>query len=358
MPTAPRPASSGPTASCPLTLSADAFAAMLNLELADHPVYDGLELQWFDDPDHGTGMLAFLSRRGDGVVDYYVDPALRLDRAGYHIGGGTGAWTETTFEVARLRVVPDGVDAEVRFTDVDGRRVHVRVDDRDGEPRRRGALLAPVSSAIEEPTSLMVVWMPSFDLVRATRRPPLVRIDGEDAATGRLPGQRLHRRHLVKYAAPVVSVLVGRDADVGVGPAGVAPGPDGVAVVEAGGCVARVELTPPWPDVVALAPGDAREGAWRLLVDDGVVTGGRWFVRRADGRAELGVDVTERWRPRGLTGLTRLVTTILPVFRTWPTTYRWRGEAVLDGAPRVEGRWERLASRGGEVYRRMTRSQA
>ena len=27
---------------------------MLNFELADHPVYDGGELQWFDDEDHGT----------------------------------------------------------------------------------------------------------------------------------------------------------------------------------------------------------------------------------------------------------------------------------------------------------------
>ena len=49
----------------PLSLTVDPLAAMLNCELADHPVYDGLELQWFDDDVHGTGMLAFLSRRED-----------------------------------------------------------------------------------------------------------------------------------------------------------------------------------------------------------------------------------------------------------------------------------------------------
>lgn len=34
---------------CLLTLTIDSFAAMLNCEFSDHPDYDALELQWFDD---------------------------------------------------------------------------------------------------------------------------------------------------------------------------------------------------------------------------------------------------------------------------------------------------------------------
>jgi hypothetical protein len=30
---------------------------MLNFEIADHAIYDGLELQWFDDVAHGTGPM-------------------------------------------------------------------------------------------------------------------------------------------------------------------------------------------------------------------------------------------------------------------------------------------------------------
>lgn len=351
----------------PLTLAVDTLAAMLNCELASHPVYDGVELQWFDDPRHGTGMLAFLSRRDGRVVDYYVDPGLRIDRDGYHIGGGTGTWTETTFAVARLHVAEDGVDAEVRFTDVDGRCIHVRVDDRDGVRRRRAGLLAPVGSAVEDPTSLMLVWMPGFDLVRATRRPPLVRIDGEDAAIGRLPGGRLHKRHLVKYAAPVVTVFVAGEAAGRLGDlpdartAGV-PG-DGpttvVARAELPGAApveARLELTPAWPDLAALPEGRERRGRWRVGVDDAWLTGGDWFARRADGTVGLGLDVTQRWRPRRLPLLMRVVTTVVPVFRRWPTTYRWRGTVVLGADPVFAGGWERLASSGADAYRRATGS--
>lgn len=53
---------------CPLSLQVDELACMLNLELADHPVDDGVAPQWFDDEAHGTGMLAFLSRRADRKV--------------------------------------------------------------------------------------------------------------------------------------------------------------------------------------------------------------------------------------------------------------------------------------------------
>lgn len=54
---------------CPFSLRVDELACMLNVEFVDHPVYDGGELQWFDDAVHGTGMLVFLSRREDRRID-------------------------------------------------------------------------------------------------------------------------------------------------------------------------------------------------------------------------------------------------------------------------------------------------
>lgn len=123
---------------------------MLNFEVAEDPVYDSLELQWYDDATHGTGMLALLNRRDTRLVDYYPQRGLRLDPADYQIGAGTGVWTETDFTDASLEICDDGVHAAALFTDADARRVEVRVDDRDGRPRRRGGLLAPVSAAIEK----------------------------------------------------------------------------------------------------------------------------------------------------------------------------------------------------------------
>ncbi len=338
---------------CLLTLTIDSFAAMLNCEFSDHPDYDALELQWFDDERHGRGMLAFLSRRSDGRVDYYLQPGLRLDRDAYAIGGGVGAWVETEFETARLIVADDGVFAEAHFVDVDGRAIEVRIDDRDGQQRERAGLLAPISAGIQHPNSLMLVWLPSFDLLRATSNKPVIRIGGADARVGRLPGERLHRRILVKYAAPIVVATVAEAYD---GPiAGLetshqlvsgAAGSVGAVVAAADGHIARLCFVPEIPDPEAMSVDSSATGRWQIAIDGTGITGGSWAIHRTHDRLELGVDVTERWRPGPLPLLMRLVTTMVPVFRRWPTSYRWRATAQLGADPTLTSRWERTGSGG------------
>jgi hypothetical protein len=361
MAAAQSPAASSTGALSPFSLRVDEIAAMLNFELADHPVYDGGELQWFDDETHGTGMLAFLSRRTSRRVDYYVQRGLRVDRGGYEVGGGTGAWTEIDFDVARLVVAEDGVDAEVGFTDVDGRLVEVRVDDRDGRPRRPGGLLAPVSAGIDRPVNLLLVWLPRFDLVRATGAPPAIRIDGATASTGRLPGMRLHRRRLVKYAAPVVTVEVNRSRDEDAVPVAAseptmvdAQGDMLGMFAESAGHRAELRFAPAFPDLRALPDGTARSGRWQVAVDGTRLTGGAWSVARSGRQIEVQQDVDERWKPGRLPWLMRLVTTIVPVFRRWPTTYRWEAQVRLGGPPTMTARWERTGNDRGRSYRRAT----
>ncbi|KGM03718.1 hypothetical protein Q760_14810 [Cellulomonas cellasea DSM 20118] len=321
-----------------------------------------MELQWFDDEAHGTGMLAFLSRREDRTVDYYLQPGLRLDPRGYEIGGGTRSWSVTKFAAARLAVAEDGVDAEVRFTDVDGRLIELRVDDRDGALRHRARLLAPVSAGIVRPTSLLLVWMNAFDLVRATATPPCVRIDGRTAEIGRLPGARLHRRHLIKYAASVVVVELNPDGDeqsavdgsIGVS-TGVSIGTGGAVTAVRGDHRAEVTLVP-CVDLRTMADGACAEGRWRVTVDGARITGGRWAAARTRDEVCVELDDLERWQPGRLPWLLRLVTAVVPVFRRWPTTYTWRGTALLGAAPSVSGCWRRTGGHDGDSYRRATGS--
>jgi hypothetical protein len=167
-------------------------------------------------------------------------------------------------------------------------------------------------------------------------------------------GEWLHRRRLIKYSAPLVSIEVlpdpRSDAPADVQPPG--PAEDGVAKAGVDGGTVRLAFHPPLPDLTALPNGARRDGSWSVSTDAGRLTGGRWFVERDGDQMQAGLDVRERWRPRRLPFLLRVVTTVVPVFRQWPTTYRWR--AVLGPSGETTGGWTRIGSAGGDDYRRAT----
>lgn len=347
---------------CPFDVSVDVLTGFCNAELSDDPHYDGIEVQWFDDQVHGRGLLVFLQRRESGLVDYYHAAGLDLDRSTYVLGAGTGAWTETTFDPGLLDIGPEGIVCRVAFTDVDGRRIEVAIDDRRPEPRTTGQLLAPVGSAIEQPASLLLVHLDGFDLVRAGDPPPRIVIDGRPAATGQLPGQRLHGRELVKYAAPLAAITVNRTQD---GPLARVTDGDGarldrggIASLTAGDPEHPVSLRfrPAFPDLTAVPDQHRRTGRWRVYRGDAPpLCGGTWRLARDGDRVHLVLEVVEGWRPGPLPPLMRVVTTVVPVFRHWPTTYRWSATVTLGDAPRVRSGWERTAGSDGSYLRATAR---
>jgi hypothetical protein len=356
---------------CPVELQVWVVDRMLNFEIADDPHYEGLELQVYDDPSHGRGMVVLLRRRGDGRLDIYRQPGLRVDPSIAAVGGELGEWREAVIDPARLEIGPFGVDVAVAMVDVDGRVIKVRIDDRDGRRRRPGTLLAPVGAVVEQPASLSLFLMGGCDLVRRGGRAFDVRIGGRRVATGRLPGGWLHRRRLVKYTADPTVVVCNPAADgpvavvdpaapgrVELGPAGT-----GIAALRAAGGwppthTARLGFDPALPDVARLVPGETAAGSWRLGVDhDPAVVAGTWTAGRRRDRVELRLEVTRGWRPRGLPLLMAAVTRVAPVFRSWPTTYRWSATVDLGGVggqPRVRSGWERSGGDHGQSYRRLT----
>ncbi len=334
----------------PFTLTMDPIAAFLNCELADHSIYDGIELQWFDDQVHGTGMLAFLSRRADRTVDYYAQPGLRLDPSRYTIGGGTRSWTTTTFDRNVLEIADDGVHADVQFTTAGDEVVEIHVDDRNGRRRRRTNLLAPVGSAITDPDALLLVWLRQFDLIRITTTPPTLRIGGQPVTTGRLPGTTVHRRHLIKYAGPLYSTQFNHqhhgplDTDTDVAQLHVATG----------STHATVTFEPPVPAPRHLPHGHQASGRWHLTIDDHRLTAGPWRTHRTNNHVRLQLDVDQPWRPGPQPAFMWLVTHIMPIFRRWPTTYRWRAAVHLGDDPALTSMWERTSSDLADRYRRTT----
>jgi hypothetical protein len=84
------------------------------------------------------------------------------------------------------------------------------------------------------------------------------------------------------------------------------------------------------------------------------LAGGRWFTDQRADQVHAGLDVTEPWRPRKLPLLMRVVTTVVPVFRRWPTTYQWRASIGPEGE--ITAGWRRTSAAGADDYRRATGS--
>ena len=351
---------------CPFDLQMWAVDRMLNFEITDDPHYQGLELQVFDDRAHGRGMAVLLRRRDDGRLDIYRQPDLTLEPEMAQVGGDLGEWQETPVDPARFQISPDGIDLDVRFTDVAGRPVQVRINDRNGRPRQRGTLLAPVGSVLEDPASLSLFLMGGCDLVRRSGRGFDIRIDGRPVTTGRLPLGWLHRRRLIKYTADPTVVVCNQAHDGPVatvdprapGDVELDPRTGGITALRAlnGGHRARLELAPAL-HVTHLRPRQTIEGTWQLGIDsDPAVVGGFWTAERRQDVVELVLDIDRGWRPAGPRPLMAAVTRFAPVFRTWPTTYRWTGTVTLGNQPTLTARWERKGGQRDESYRRLTNS--
>jgi hypothetical protein len=75
-------------------------------------------------------------------------------------------------------------------------------------------------------------------------------------------------------------------------------------------------------------------GTWQLGIEsDPVVVGGFWTAERRQAVVELVLDILRGWRPTGLPPVMAVVTRLAPVFRSWPTTYRWRERSPWGTSP-------------------------
>jgi hypothetical protein len=336
-----------PLQSTPLALEAESVGGMLNFEIHDHPMYSGLEIQVFDDEEHGTGKLIFLSRTDDGTTDVYLEPGLRLDPAGYAIGGGLGLWKETIFDPDRVVLAPNCLDVDIGLVDRADRSIRIRaVDEKSSRERRTAPFLAPMGAAIQSPNRLPLVWMGRFDLLRRRSRFE-VTIDDDPIEIGRLPGAALHRRRLVKYASDLFVVSVnpsyeGQLEEVIIDDvANDSEGHRAYLQVDRG-----IALD-------GLPSGEETSGTWRLWIDGTDLVRGRWSAYRVDFVVTLGMEVDRGWHPKGLPPFMNLVTTVVPVFRRWPTTYRWWAEIDLDRRW-MTSRWERTPDGDDRAYRDVT----
>lgn len=343
----------------PIRVGLDPMEKLLVADFRGDPEFVGIEPQTFDDAVNGKGMRV-LRYRKDGRVDVYWQPGVRVDRSTFVVGAGIGDFTEVTIEPARFEITERGVDLHVAFADVQGRKIELRI--REDTPGKRGfPMLAPVGADIKQPLQLFLVYMPKIDLVRRAGTLVEGRIGDRALRPASLPILLRGRRVLfIRYVArPVIGTLnppmsrpVIVELDV--------PGSieiDGMRIVaDEEGSVTRIstaqepyqveiDFLPGFPNLPGLPSGRSAAGRWSMRIAGIPITGGSYRASREMDRVAVELDVTEYWKPSGLPLSMKLLTRAVTMFRTWPSTYRWRGTVELGAAPAMSGAWERKGRR-------------
>jgi hypothetical protein len=360
----------------PFHLETDPMEGLLliNFDMDPDTVYVGFEPQFFDDEVHGRGLLV-IGWRVDERVDIYHDPGLRLDPGTYGITGkGLHAMVERSFSKATLELGSSGIRADIAFDDLQGRPVHLMVRETDLRRRSHFGLLAPMGVAASDPPSLPLVYVDGFYFVRRAGSEYRIEIDGRLHRNDPIPlildGTRVY---FLRYSTDPFIVTWNPDTSArvrtlapeqGDGTDTVIAHSEGVRYeLEANGAFREIrrmsrreadrevviEFSPAVPQLLALADGTDVNGAFRITAQPSLgVVRGIWRIERRGGELQLEIVPDGGWTPGPAPRMARLLFRAVSMFRTWPTTYRWRGtielpppESPHEGALRFRSGWDR-----------------
>lgn len=323
----------------PMSLRLTRPRRLMLISLAHDPVYGDIEVQWVDEPElGGQGIVLLAVRRADGTADVLVDERLRLPRADYDVAAGLASFHPARMQPARFVVDERGVDADVATLLPDGRSFHLTVRERLTGARTSVDMLAPAGHSMTQPRFFPFFWMGEIGFVRWRGAQVTVRVDGRSSRVVRVgvPWR------LARYATAPMTALW-NEAYVGPVPRGDLAD---LAMLEVrrDGHALTIVHDPPFPDVSAMPPGMRTHGRVTASVDGRAQLGGRYWARRDADVVRAGVDIDQQWDPGPQPAMVAAVFRMLTVFRTWPTTYRWRATIDLGAdEPTLSGGWMRTA---------------
>jgi len=343
----------------PIRIGIDPMERLLVASFKGDPEFEMIEPQIFDDPVNGKGMR-ILRYRTDQKVDVYWQPGVKTDRSTISIGGGIGDFQEINIDPARFEITDHGVDLHLAFTDAKKRKVEFKILE-NTTVNNRFPLLAPVGKDIDNPLRLFLVYMHEFDFVRKKGTEILARIGDRELLPASFPILRNYQKvMLMRYSAESVIGAFNPQSDMPVVFELSVPGSvevDGMRVsvnehyrvkkidVGQGRCTAQIDFLPGFPNLLDLSEGTTEEGRWTFRISNIVITGGTYNLMWRGDSVGVEIDVTENWKPSGLPLSFEIFTQLVRSFRSWPTTYKWRGIVRLNDTLTMDGTWIRKGKR-------------
>lgn len=343
---------------------------LMNIENDPDRLYIGFEPQVFDDEKTGTGML-IIAWRVDGKVDVYHQPSLSLDPAGYDIAGkGLENMVSRQMQDAFFEVTESGAQASVTFEDIEGRLIELKLSEQSSRTRKPFGLLAPMGVAAENPSAMPLILLHDFYFVRRNNTELSVKIAGRDHSPDMLPLPiDFSRMTFARYCPDPLIAKLNPAFDGALTALSYSDdlilqqNPDlqqnyhdielvlnrDIAEIRS---ISRshkqhtlsLTFNPAFPNLT-LFMGESTEGEFEIFGDPS--TGfirGEYKVVRSGGHISIEMIPSGGWVPIADKLSLRFLYTVQPMFKEWPTTYRWRAELGQDpaGGFLMMSNWERI----------------
>ena len=337
---------------------------LINIENDPDSLYTGFEPQVFDDEKTGTGMLV-IAWRVDGKVDVYHQPSLSLDPAGYDIAGkGLENMVTRELHEAFLEVNERGAQASVTFEDIEGRLIELKLSEQSTRTRKPFGLLAPMGVAAENPSAMPLILLHDFYFVRRAGTELSVKIDGRHHQPDNLPLPiDFSRMTFARYCPnPLIAKLnpafdgalsaisfnddLSKQNDDHTIELAMNRDLPEIRRISRNHKQHTLSLTfdPAFPNLNAFT-GDSTKGQFEISGDP--TTGfirGEYNVVRSDDRLTIEMIPSGGWIPSADKLSLRFLYTVQPMFKEWPTTYKWTAELEKDHESGfiMRSDWERI----------------
>lgn len=326
----------------------------LSINVKGDSEFEAIEPQLFNDAVNGTGMRIIMYRK-DRKVDIYWQPGVFVTRNTISIGAGIEHFMETVIEPSRFDITDHGVDLHVIFTDAQGRKNELQIQEKS-PVYNPFTLLAPIGKDIENPERLFLAHLFEFDFVKKKGTRFYCMIGGRFLYPAELPLLRNFKQILMIRCSglPVIGSINPSMTNLTIFEI------DTPGTIEIDGMVYHVDesckiqkvcisqeqknvelaFAQGFPNLYDIKNGSTLQGSWIFRSTGAVITGGQYSLARSNTIITCSFNVLQNWKPVALPLSCRLLTGIVRSFRTWPTTYIWNG--IIDLEKRtVVGNWSR-----------------
>jgi|GEM_PF-243268 len=338
---------------------------LINIEKDPDSLYVGFEPQAFDDDINGTGILV-IGWRTDGRIDVYHQPGLHPDPEKFDIAGkGLANILEREMEGALFEITERGAQAQITFQDLDGRMIELHLEERSTRTRKPFGLLAPMGQAAENPSAMPLVLLHDFYFVLRSDTDLSVKIGDRYHKPDTFPlPLDFSRIQFARYSPDPLIAMLNPAFDGVINPLDepvnntINSGETSYELTLNGpvyeiqsfsriykGRELKVSFTPAFPNVGALRAGAEAAGIFEIAGDlsTGLIRG-EYKILNEDGAINIELIPSSGWIPNEPKLTLRFLYRVVPMFKEWPTTYRWIAKLHKneDDQLLMTSSWERI----------------